>query len=142
MNRSRTSAVFGVLFGLLAVVLAVVMFAAANSDSGVSGMSSGTYTSYNYYGGDAYTGIQQAAADTARNVQSQSAIIRAGFEMLSGKIPGLGTVPGSAALLLFAGLAMICHFSRALNEIKARDAFESAVLKKLSQIGDDRSQAE
>ncbi len=28
----------------------------------------GYYTSYEYYGGDAYTGIQHAAADTSRNV--------------------------------------------------------------------------
>ena len=28
----------------------------------------GVYTSYEYYGGDAYTGIQQAVADTSKNV--------------------------------------------------------------------------
>ena len=36
----------------------------------------GYWTDYEYYGGDAYTGIQQAAADTARNVDDLGDLVR------------------------------------------------------------------
>lgn len=53
--------VFGgmcIFLAVVSVIFAVVSFT----------LSDGYFTTYESYGGDAYTGIQQAAADTARNV--------------------------------------------------------------------------
>lgn len=39
----------------------------------------GNYVSYNYYGGDAFTGIQNAAADTGENVRTLTESVNYGF---------------------------------------------------------------
>ena len=49
------------------------------------------YVSKNYYGGDAYTGIQHAAAETGQNVRDLARINRFGF----------------GSILLIGGLALI-----------------------------------
>ena len=62
----------GILFliiGVIAIGLGIKAF----------GMSAGRYTGYETYGGDAYTGIQNAAARTANNVQDLLYIQRCGF---------------------------------------------------------------
>ena len=53
-----------ILAGITSIVFAILCF---TYHSGVYGT---TFTKYAYYGGDAYTGIQQAAADTARNIHT------------------------------------------------------------------------
>lgn len=58
----NTGKLLGVLFLLIAVLS---LFFAFNC----FGMYSGGYESNETYGGDAYTGIQNAAAQTANNVQ-------------------------------------------------------------------------
>ncbi len=122
MKRSKVYPVLGILTGVAGIVFAIVLLTGGGSD--LNGLSTGTYTSYNYYGGDAYTGIQQAVADTSRNVQALARIAKAGFQGQSGA--------GTAFLLLVMGLALIVFSLRAINENKARDQFEKAVLKALA----------
>jgi hypothetical protein len=57
-------------------------------------MSTGSWESNSSYGGDAYTGIQNAAAQTANNVQDLAEILKTGM---------------SSALIIF-GIAMIAYF--------------------------------
>lgn len=95
-KRSSVSAILGLVVGALAVILAVVLFVAVHT---------GTYTDYRSYGGDAYTGIQHAAADTARNVSRLAVLERDGF----------------CAILLVMGLGMVCYFIGKLEEIKAQN---------------------
>lgn len=64
----------------------------------VSDYDTGSFESYESYGGDAYTGIQQAAAKTANNVQDLAAITKFGF----------------ATLLIVWGFAVICYFGAKL----------------------------
>ena len=60
------------LIGVVAIILAIVC----------STMSIGGYESNEVYGGDAYTGIQQAAAQAANNVQDLADIAKFGFSSL------------------------------------------------------------
>ena len=81
-------------------LIALIMGGSCNSmgkqigelDDGSSGSS---YT----YGGDAYTGIQNAAAKTANNVQDAIAVSQAGFRAV---LKAFGSV------LTVAGLAFLC----------------------------------
>ena len=75
------------LIGIAAVVFSIVMFS----------LDVGSYESNQYYGGDAYTGIQQAAAQSANNVQALAVIAKLGFGFV----------------LLTAGLTLIALFLRA-----------------------------
>lgn len=54
----------------------------------------GSFENNSAYGGDAYTGIQNAAAQTAVNVYYLNQILRFGF----------------FAILLVAGIALLCHY--------------------------------
>ena len=97
MSQNRVFPCIGFLAGVIAVIFAIVLLA----HPAVSGLPTGEHTSYSYYGGDAYTGIQQAGADAARNVKTLTEMAQAGFA-------GINT--GLAALLLVLGLALIAHF--------------------------------
>lgn len=57
------------LIGIIAIILAIVCAC----------LNDGYYEANEVYGGDAYTGIQQAAAQTANNVQYLADIARFGF---------------------------------------------------------------
>jgi len=74
----------GALSGFLSVILGIITM----------GMPTGYWESSQSYGGDAYTGIQNAAAQTANNVQDLAEV--AAF--------------GIGALLLIFGLFMIFYF--------------------------------
>ena len=62
----------GIVSGLLSAVLGLITY----------GMDTGSYASSLSYGGDAYTGIQNAAAQSANNMLYASEIIRFGFGSL------------------------------------------------------------
>ena len=68
MKRQRLR-VFCIILSILAFVLAFIVF-----DQRV-----GSFESSKSYGGDAYTGIQNAAAQTANNVQDVGEMIRTGL---------------------------------------------------------------
>ena len=88
MTRGMTKrAPFLIVVGILAVILAIVCFS----------MDVGNTSLAYSYGGDAYTGIQNAAAQTANNVLYLAKIARFGF----------------SSVLLVLGLGMIATGSRA-----------------------------
>lgn len=59
----------GLILGILAIIFAIVVFC----------MDTGSFEGAEFYGGDAYTGIQQAAAQSANNVKDVGAIIKVGL---------------------------------------------------------------
>lgn len=69
---SAVAAVGGILSGILSFIFGIVMLS-----QGV-----GSYANNMQYGGDAYTGIQNAAAQTARNVKALATIAKDGFGFL------------------------------------------------------------
>lgn len=70
-----------ILVGIVSIGLSISCF---NADTG-------QYVSENYYGGDAYTGIQHAAAETGQNVRNLAKLTAKGF----------------GSILLVSGLALI-----------------------------------
>ena len=78
----------GMVSGVLSIIFGIVMFT----------LSDGFNVHYEYYGGDAYTGIQNAAADTAKNLTCLSQIAQFGFGFV----------------LIVAGLIAIFAFARKL----------------------------
>lgn len=70
-----------ILVGIVSIGLSISCF---NADTG-------QYVSENYYGGDAYTGIQHAAAETGQNVRDLTKLTAKGF----------------GSILLVSGLALI-----------------------------------
>ena len=74
----------GLFSGLLSIILGLV----------ACGFSDGGYEMSNTYGGDAYTGIQNAAAQTANNVETLAGIVKFGV----------------ASLLIVLGIAISAYF--------------------------------
>ena len=62
----KTSAILRIIASSLIICVGAVLI--LNGLTGDGFYYSGAYTKYEAYGGDAYTGIQNAAADTAVNV--------------------------------------------------------------------------
>lgn len=81
--------VIGLLSGILSAILGFVVF----------GLDTGSWENPSSYGGDAYTGIQNAAAQTANNVQDLTEIIKFGV----------------ASLLIIVGIAIFCYFGAKLS---------------------------
>ena len=77
--------VIGMLSGVLSIILGFM----------ASGYSIGSFELETSYGGDAYTGIQNAAAQTANNVRDLAKIVRF----------------GCSSLLIVIGIALICFFT-------------------------------
>lgn len=126
----RNKAAFnGFILGVVATVIAIVMLIATCFVSDIKPSDTGVYTSYGYYGGDAYTGIQQAAADTSRNVRTQTTMLRAGLNTLHNDMGNHYAAYGM--MLLIAGLGMCCYFSGKLADVTARVDFEAKVLRAL-----------
>lgn len=82
----------GIISGIVSFILGTTMF----------GKSSGLYEPSNTYGGDAYTGIQNAAAQTANNLTSVAQIAKDGI----------------GYLLIAIGLIAVFYFSIKLFERK------------------------
>ncbi len=72
MNKKKNERGLFIIAGIISIVLAIVCLT----------LSTGYYESNKEYGGDAYTGIQQAAAQTANNVQDLTAAVKTGFSSL------------------------------------------------------------
>ena len=83
MKKNKGNAL-GIFSGIISIILGIVSFCLDNGY--------GVYSKS--YGGDAYTGIQNAAAATANNVQSLCDVVKFGF----------------GALLIVIGLAIIAFF--------------------------------
>ena len=75
-------------------------------------LDTGSWVGSVQYGGDAYTGIQNAAATTANNLTDLASIMRFGF----------------FAVLLIAGAALLCqHAPVLLEEMKSAETQKKAV---------------
>lgn len=55
---------------------------------------SGEYAEHHYYGGDAYTGMQNAAATTANNVDNLGDTVEEGFSSIEGIMAGILIITG------------------------------------------------
>ena len=75
-------------------------------------MGTGSGASYETYGGDAYTGIQNASAQVSHNVCDLSEIVRDSFSLL----------------LFVIGLALICYFVTNLIKLLA-DYFAEDIVR-------------
>ena len=67
MKNATANVKIKIVSSALICLLGLIIAVLGLTDS-IGGYYSGRYTSYESYGGDAYTGIQNAAADTAVNV--------------------------------------------------------------------------
>jgi hypothetical protein len=70
--KGKVSCVFGMISGILSVLFGLITLS----------QDTGSWESSSSYGGDAYTGIQNAAAQTANNVQDLAEIVAMGFGFL------------------------------------------------------------
>ncbi len=70
--KGKASSVFGMISGILSVIFGLITLS----------QDTGSLESSASYGGDAYTGIQNAAAQTANNVQDLAEIVAMGFGFL------------------------------------------------------------
>lgn len=78
---STLKSILFILVGIVSIGLSISCF---NADDG-------DYVAKNYYGGDAYTGIQHAAAETGENVRTLTKLATKGF----------------GSILLVGGLALV-----------------------------------
>lgn len=69
VNKTHNINYLLLVAGILAIILSFVCFA----------KDTGSRTSYVTYGGDAYTGIQQASADSSNNIKKLAEIEKFGF---------------------------------------------------------------
>ncbi len=89
-QASKGISIVGIISGVISIIFGLMM----------RGMDIGSYESYSSYGGDAYTGIQNAAAQTANNLMDVAEITRSGFSFL----------------LIAIGLIAISYFAGNLKE--------------------------
>lgn len=89
LNKVVIFNVIGLLTGVLSAIFGFVIF----------GFGTGSKEGALIYGGDAYTGIQNAAAQTANNVQKLTEIVKFAF----------------GSLLLVVGIAVFCYFGAKLT---------------------------
>lgn len=87
--------VFGTIIGIVSIIESVAIF----------GMQTGGYETSKSYGGDAYTGIQNASAQAANNISYLADIVQKGF----------------AAILFVFGLTMIFLFATKVLERKDKN---------------------
>ncbi len=92
-KRSVFFPVGGIISGIISIIFGVVMFF----------KDVGAYEFSSTYGGDAYTGIQNAAAQTANNVKALSEITRM----------------GDGFLLIVLGLIAIFYFASQIQKQQA-----------------------
>ncbi|SEA88143.1 zinc-ribbon domain-containing protein [Oribacterium sp. KHPX15] len=102
----------GIISGIISVSYAFV----------IKGMDVGSHEQYVTYGGDAYTGIQNASAQAANNIQDLAYIVRDGL----------------FAFLLVFGIALICFFVTQMEDNKA-PVTETVVPKTPAATSEDTS---
>ena len=103
----KISNIIGVLSGVLSIIFACI----------VKGMGIGSYEMNLTYGGDAYTGMQNASAQAANNVQALADIVRTGL----------------FAFLLVLGIALICFFSSRISD-ETSSAVKAGVVSAPEQV--------
>ncbi len=76
--------IVGILSGILSIIFGIITLK----------KDAGSYVSSQSYGGDAYTGIQNASAKSANNIQDLAEILKFGL----------------GGLLIVLGIAICCYF--------------------------------
>ncbi len=95
-KKSDFASMGGIVVGAISVIQSFI----------IGSHATGSHVTNSTYGGDAYTGIQNAAAAGARNAEITNDILVQGF----------------SAILLVLGLALICYFvMKLLASIEGRE---------------------
>ncbi len=92
INLKKLGNIGGIISGLISIIFSFV----------IRGMKVGYLEPNKIYGGDAYTGIQNASAQAANNVQALAQIVRTGL----------------FAFLLVLGISLISFFTLKMHEDK------------------------
>lgn len=93
-DMGRIRSIIFIAIGVLSVLFAISIINVADADPEI-----GRYVDRSIYGGDAYTGMQNASASTANNVRAQSSIIVAQTKVIA---TGFSYVFWLSALCFFA----------------------------------------
>ena len=111
--------IVGIICGAIILIMGLVSMAGAPYDETATvAAKSTTYTSYEFYGGDAYSGIQQAGADASNNAAAAAdniALVNNYLIELSNLMSKL-----VGYLLIAFGLMTICGSAYGLASVKAR----------------------
>lgn len=109
VTKQKIAAIIGVVCGCIILVFGVLSFSGTLYTSyGTAGESNIEETSYCWYGGDAYTGIQQAAADASTNAGIAASNVQITNFILNRIITALGKILG--LVLVSMGLMTICKY--------------------------------
>lgn len=108
----------GLGIGTLCLILSIVALC------GSASVSTGNYISHESYGGDAYTGIQNAAADTGNNIR----FLGMGIELLYDKVCQIG-----AFILFIAGLLISLKYAKELIAILKEEKQDSGITTMLDR---------
>lgn len=101
----KKKSVLLIIIGILAIALSIVSFC----------MDAGYYAVYEQYGGDAYTGMQNASARTADNVLYLCKVVKFGF----------------GSILLVSGLTLIVAGIGAVTKDDLKSVFRSHLLRNI-----------
>ena len=102
--KGKIFSIIGIVSGAVSIVFSFVVLS----------FEYGSWMNFETYGGDAYTGMQNAAARTAQNVQYLAYMVRFGL----------------FALLFVGGIVIICYFANSL----VRGPVTSALVKMPAEI--------
>ena len=119
-NSSKTAAIVGVVCGIVVLVFGIIVFTGMLYNGPIGNSAGETeYTSYSWYGGDAYTGIQQAAADASNNAYAVAENVVLSNSYLSSISELLSKLFG--ALIMSMGLITICLFAYKLSSFNKQE---------------------
>lgn len=122
MGKSkRVTGFFLLVAAIVSVIFGIVCFNSYPS----SYLTSDKHVEYEYYGGDAYTGIQNAAADTANNVQANVETVRSTYYMIA---------QGFGFALIISGIVLFgCGVGKFFAASACDDAERQAYRRELEQ---------
>lgn len=103
--QKKSKPIGRIIFSIISIVGGIVSIILGLSIE----IPSYTYTPLNQYGGDAYTGIQNAAASTANRVGGVNKTLCLGFKYV----------------LITAGILAMCYF--ALELLKSRESYTNQI---------------
>ena len=119
MRRKKQKRMMSIVCGVVILILGFLTYGSNLRTYNIgTGSESTSYTSYEYYGGDAYTGIQQAAADASNNagIAAENIVTTNTYLMAI-----LNSIYRPVGLVLIAlGLITICNYLYKLTEITER----------------------
>ena len=119
-NKQKVIAIVGIVCGCIILVFGIIAFSGVLYTSyGTAGSTEVTDTCYEWYGGDAYTGIQQAAADASTNAGIAASNIVITNIILNRMIDAMSKIMG--LFLISIGLITICRFLYKWTGIKSQE---------------------